>query len=119
MDAEKNWRCPPNKVRTVEGEVLYFVKCERPRKQVETGIVENASVARINAHLRLYSQINGGEDASVGGLRIPKLQGIVVSDANTRQEDSAASKTETLPSVGTQKQEQETGDQSHCLLESC
>ncbi|KAI1613917.1 hypothetical protein EDD36DRAFT_486702 [Exophiala viscosa] len=94
LNPDKNWRSPPTKMRTGEGEVLYFVKCEPFRESVETGIVDNASIERINAHLRLYRQTKGGAHASTGEPHIPKLQGIVVSEAY----DFAALGTQTLPS---------------------
>lgn len=117
LDAEKNWRAPPAKVRSQDGEVFYFVTCKRASKNVGTGVVSNSSIDRINAHFRLYNQTRDGAGASMEEPRIPKLHGIVVSDAiDPQSESSAVPETETLPSADGQGQEQKKDEQPNQLL---
>ncbi|ETI19842.1 hypothetical protein G647_08856 [Cladophialophora carrionii CBS 160.54] len=76
LGQEKDWRHPPAKVQTQDGEVLYFLSCNKPTRNARNGEISNASLNRINAYSILHSKLNDG----VGG-HIPKLLGVVVSDA--------------------------------------
>lgn len=114
LDADKNWRSPPYKVRTPDGEVFYFVACNRSSTNVGTGEVTNRSLEKIGAYSRLYRHTGSAESKNVN---IPKLQGIVVSDADTsrmQSGDAAAAPTETpnLSSTDVQKQGKEQNIQT-------
>jgi hypothetical protein len=81
LDAEKDWRAPPYKLRTKDGDVYYLVKCEKSAREARTGIVSNRSLDRINAHVRLHRVMNGssgGMDAMVN-VNIPRLRGVVLA----------------------------------------
>ncbi|KAL6242473.1 hypothetical protein RBB50_010613 [Rhinocladiella similis] len=78
----KNWRQPPDKVHTSNGEVLYFMSCNKHSKNEMTGKISNASLDIINAYSRLHT---GSEDLT--GIYIPKLLGVVVSGADGEVED--------------------------------
>ena len=78
----KDWRHPPTKVQTPTGEVVYFMTCNRRRKNVTTNEVTNTSVNLINANSLLHSKAGYRE-----GCNIPKLLGVVVSRADREPED--------------------------------
>ena len=82
LNQEKDWRRPPYKLRTAEGDVLYFKACNKRARNVTTGQVSNYSVHLMNA----YSQLHlGAEDHS--SVHTPRLRGIVVSGADGELED--------------------------------
>ena len=82
LGQEKDWRCPPEKMQTPAGEILYFLSCNRRAKNVTTGEVLKESEHRINAYCRLHSAHGYN-----GDVRIPKLRGVVVSTADRQPED--------------------------------
>jgi hypothetical protein len=81
LDAEKDWRAPPYKLRTKAEEVYYLVKCEKSVREARTGIVSNRSLDRINAHVRLYRVMNGSSDGmdAMVNVSIPRLRGVVLA----------------------------------------
>ncbi|KAJ9501713.1 hypothetical protein H2202_002675 [Exophiala xenobiotica] len=81
LDAEKDWRAPPYKLRTKDGEVYYLVKCEKSAREARTGIVSNRSLDRINAHVRLHRVMNGSSDGmdAMVNVNIPRLRGVVLA----------------------------------------
>jgi hypothetical protein len=90
LDAEKDWRAPPYKLRTKDGEVYYLVKCEKSSREARTGIVSNRSLDRINAHVRLHRVMNrssNGMDTMVN-VNIPRLRGVVLAAVEGAARDS-------------------------------
>ncbi|KIW70235.1 hypothetical protein PV04_02525 [Phialophora macrospora] len=98
LGQEKDWRHPPAKVQTHDGEVLYFRPCNKPsRNMSKGGEISNASLNNINAYFLLQSNSADCVDG-----RIPKLLGVVVSDASGDPEGPDAA---TQPSGDAKKKE--------------
>ncbi len=79
LDAAKDWRAPPYKVRAKYGEVFYLVRCEKSARNVSTGTVSNRSLDRTNAHIKLHKVMSGSPDGSMVNVNIPRLRGVVLA----------------------------------------
>ena len=82
LDKEKNWRTPPHKVQTPDGQVFSFKACNKTAKNVTRDILENHSIDSINVHSLLFTRV-------ATNVRIPLLKGIVVTEPSEDIIDSS------------------------------
>ena len=73
LGKEKDWRRPPEKVITEDGQVYWFCPCQDTAHFVTYDIWYNNSFDTINASSRL-------SDMAIPGLNIPHLEGVVVTN---------------------------------------
>lgn len=52
LEKEENWKVPPQKVRTPDGQVCFFKACKQSTTSVETGEVTNKSLDNIEIYLK-------------------------------------------------------------------
>jgi hypothetical protein len=104
LGQEKDWRHPPAKVQTLNGEMAYFMSCHKPSRDMSNGgKISNASLNQINAYFQLHSNLADHVDG-----HIPKLLGIVVSGAAGEPEgpDAEGNLSATTQPSGPEKKQQ-------------
>ena len=84
LDQSKNWRCPPYKVQTGDGQIFFFMACEKTAKHMPEEKMINGSIDTINVYSRLVK-------SAPSQVHIPRLAGIVVTEPGPDITDTSPS----------------------------
>lgn len=81
LNREKDWRRGPQKVLTKDGDVYFFLGCQRGSRDARTQQISNTSLDAVRAQLKLMETHRGASPP--GG--IPQVHGIVTDSSRVEQ----------------------------------
>lgn len=84
LDKEKDWRQPPGKVRSSDGQVFEFYPCQATSQYMPEKTFSNESIDVVNAYSLLQGKV-------MAELNIKQLKGVVVTAPSKDIEDSSPS----------------------------
>lgn len=81
LNREKDWRRGPQKVLTKDGDVYFFLDCQRGSRDARTQQISNTSLDAVRTQLKLMETHRGA--SPTGG--IPQVHGVVTDSSQVEQ----------------------------------
>lgn len=86
LNREKDWRRGPQKVSTKDGDIFFFLGCQRGTRDARTQQISNISLNGVRAQLKLMETHRGASPPE----GIPQVYGIVTDSARVEQQSESS-----------------------------